>query len=200
MVTEPEATAQWMKIFHAVVIAASTATLMSMHPKYPDNSGGAPSATSSKKPTATDVMMNESTTSLARLVPTFLSPQRPRRTPRVMNSVGSTAAKKAASSPQPSPAAPSACQPIAMTVAMIQFFGSSRYVTRRAAASRVTGTSRQKATTWTARWQVASVRAGLPSGSEASYGPCMPARTGAEFLDRLARTRTHVEIQGETLA
>ena len=27
----------------------------------------------------------------------------------------------------------------------------------------------------------------------------MPARTGAEFLDRLARTRTHVEIQGETL-
>jgi len=28
----------------------------------------------------------------------------------------------------------------------------------------------------------------------------MPARTGAEFLDRLARTRAHVEIQGETLA
>jgi 4-hydroxyphenylacetate 3-monooxygenase len=28
----------------------------------------------------------------------------------------------------------------------------------------------------------------------------MPARTGAEFLDRLASTRTHVEIQGETLA
>src|ERR1700684_837092 len=27
----------------------------------------------------------------------------------------------------------------------------------------------------------------------------MPARTGAEFLDRLARTRTHVEIQGERL-
>jgi 4-hydroxyphenylacetate 3-monooxygenase len=27
----------------------------------------------------------------------------------------------------------------------------------------------------------------------------MPARTGAEFLDRLARTKTHVEIQGETL-
>jgi 4-hydroxyphenylacetate 3-monooxygenase len=27
----------------------------------------------------------------------------------------------------------------------------------------------------------------------------MPARTGAEFLDRLARARTHVEIQGETL-
>jgi 4-hydroxyphenylacetate 3-monooxygenase len=27
----------------------------------------------------------------------------------------------------------------------------------------------------------------------------MPARNGAEFLDRLARTRTHVEIQGETL-
>src|ERR1700722_9170643 len=27
----------------------------------------------------------------------------------------------------------------------------------------------------------------------------MPARTGAEFLGRLASTRTHVEIQGETL-
>jgi 4-hydroxyphenylacetate 3-monooxygenase len=27
----------------------------------------------------------------------------------------------------------------------------------------------------------------------------MPARTGADFLDRLSRTRTHVEIQGETL-
>jgi 4-hydroxyphenylacetate 3-monooxygenase len=27
----------------------------------------------------------------------------------------------------------------------------------------------------------------------------MPARTGAEFLERLSRTRTHVEIQGETL-
>src|SRR6185437_5241232 len=30
-------------------------------------------------------------------------------------------------------------------------------------------------------------------------GVCMPARTGAEFLERLAATRTHVEIQGETL-
>ncbi len=27
----------------------------------------------------------------------------------------------------------------------------------------------------------------------------MPARTGAQFLDRLARTRTHVQVQGETL-
>ena len=27
----------------------------------------------------------------------------------------------------------------------------------------------------------------------------MPARTGAEFLERLADTRTHVEIQGQTL-
>jgi 4-hydroxyphenylacetate 3-monooxygenase len=27
----------------------------------------------------------------------------------------------------------------------------------------------------------------------------MPARTGAEFLDQLSRTRTHVAIQGETL-
>ena len=27
----------------------------------------------------------------------------------------------------------------------------------------------------------------------------MPARTGAEFLPRLASTRRHVEIQGETL-
>src|SRR5215472_5583660 len=158
MVTEPEATAQWMEIFHAVVIAVSTATLRSMHPMYPDNSGGAPSATSSTRPAATDVVMNESTTSLARLVPTFLSFQRPRRTPRVMNSVGSTAAKKAASSPQPSPATPSACQPIAMTVAMIQFFGSSRYVTRRATDSRVTGPSRKKATTCRPCWQVVSVR------------------------------------------
>jgi 4-hydroxyphenylacetate 3-monooxygenase len=27
----------------------------------------------------------------------------------------------------------------------------------------------------------------------------MTARTGGEFIDRLSRTRTHVEIQGETL-
>ena len=27
----------------------------------------------------------------------------------------------------------------------------------------------------------------------------MPARTGAQFLARLAATRTHVEVQGETL-
>jgi hypothetical protein len=31
MVTEPAATAQWMEIFHASVIAASTATLASMN-------------------------------------------------------------------------------------------------------------------------------------------------------------------------
>jgi hypothetical protein len=30
MVTEPEATAQWMDIFHAIVMTASTATLTSM--------------------------------------------------------------------------------------------------------------------------------------------------------------------------
>jgi 4-hydroxyphenylacetate 3-monooxygenase len=30
-------------------------------------------------------------------------------------------------------------------------------------------------------------------------GSALPARTGAEFLDRLSRNRTHVEIQGETL-
>jgi 4-hydroxyphenylacetate 3-monooxygenase len=30
-------------------------------------------------------------------------------------------------------------------------------------------------------------------------GSALPARTGAEFLERLSRTRTHVEIQGETL-
>ena len=32
IVTEPEATAQWMEIFQSVVIAASTATLASMQP------------------------------------------------------------------------------------------------------------------------------------------------------------------------
>jgi hypothetical protein len=32
IVTDPEATAQWMEIFHSVVIAASTATLASMQP------------------------------------------------------------------------------------------------------------------------------------------------------------------------
>ena len=32
IVTDPEATAQWMEIFHTVVIAASTATLPSMQP------------------------------------------------------------------------------------------------------------------------------------------------------------------------
>jgi len=30
MVTEPEATAQWMEIFHTMVMTASTATLTSM--------------------------------------------------------------------------------------------------------------------------------------------------------------------------
>ncbi len=31
MATEPDATAQWMEIFHAVVMTASTATLASMN-------------------------------------------------------------------------------------------------------------------------------------------------------------------------
>jgi hypothetical protein len=32
--TEPEATAQWIEIFHTAVIAASSATLASMHATY----------------------------------------------------------------------------------------------------------------------------------------------------------------------
>ena len=43
-----------------------------------------------------------------------------------MNKVGSTAVNSAASSPQPIPARPSACQPIAITVTISQFFGSSQ--------------------------------------------------------------------------
>jgi len=43
-----------------------------------------------------------------------------------MNRVGSTAAKSAASSPQPMPARPSACQPIPTMVTISQFFGSSQ--------------------------------------------------------------------------
>jgi hypothetical protein len=43
-----------------------------------------------------------------------------------MNAVGSTAAKNAASTPQPAPARPSACAPTATTVTISQFFGSSR--------------------------------------------------------------------------
>ena len=135
--------------------------------------------------------------SLGRLAPTFLSSHRPCRMPRVMNSVGTTPAKKAASSPQPRPAAPSACQPTMMTVAMIQFFGSSRYVTRSATVLSLTGTSRDQATTSPGR--LASSIPGLSRTRPESYGPVMPARTGAEFLDRLAAARTHVEIQGETL-
>ena len=115
-----------MEIFHTVVIAASTAMLTSMQPMYPVSCGGAPSTASRMRPAVTDTVMNDSTTSLARLPLTFRSSQRPRRMPRVMNSVGKIAAKNAASSPQPRPATPSACQPTAMTVAMIQFFGSSR--------------------------------------------------------------------------
>jgi hypothetical protein len=33
MVTDPAATAQWMEIFHATVMAARTATLASMKPR-----------------------------------------------------------------------------------------------------------------------------------------------------------------------
>jgi hypothetical protein len=43
-----------------------------------------------------------------------------------MNTVGSIAAKNAASSPQPASAKPSACPPIKITVTISQFFGSSR--------------------------------------------------------------------------
>jgi hypothetical protein len=145
-VTDPEATAQWMEIFHTVVMPASTATLASMHPRYHDSCGGAPSVTISTRHAATEAMRNDKTMSLGRLLPTFRSSQRPCRMPRVMNSIGSTPAKNAASSPQPRPATPSAYQPTTMTVAIIQFFGSSRYVTRSAADLRVTGPSRQQDT------------------------------------------------------
>src|SRR5580700_6605051 len=206
IVTEPQATAQWIEIFQTVVMAASTATLTSMQPKYPDSSGGAPSATSSTRPAASDAVMNVRTMSLGRLAPTFLSSHWPCRMPRVMNSVGTTPAKKAASNPQPRPAVPSACQPTTITVAMIQFLGSSRYVTRSATVLSLTGTSRDQATT--SHGRLASSIPGLSRTPPASYVPGdsmrrrwlrMPARTGAEFLDRLAGARTNVEIQGETL-
>jgi hypothetical protein len=126
IVTEPEATAQWMEIFHTVVMAASAATLPSMHPKYPDNSAGAPSPISNANPTATHATMNESTISRGRFAPTFLSAHWPRLTPRLMNAIGSTPANSAATAPQTRPCTPAACQPTASVVAMIQFFGSSR--------------------------------------------------------------------------
>ncbi|HLN70816.1 MAG TPA: hypothetical protein VK280_26535 [Streptosporangiaceae bacterium] len=43
-----------------------------------------------------------------------------------MNEAGSTAVNSAASNPQSRPARPSACQPIAITVTISQFFGSSQ--------------------------------------------------------------------------
>ena len=70
--------------------------------------------------------MNASTISRGRLAPTYRSSHRPRRTPRLMNTMGSTPANSAATAPQASPAAPAACQPTARVVAMIQFLGSSR--------------------------------------------------------------------------
>jgi hypothetical protein len=115
-----------MEIFHTVVIAASTAMLPSMQPKYPDNSVGAPSPTMRTSPTATDAMMNASTISRGRFAPTFLSTHRPSLMPRLMKSVGSTPANTAATAPHASPRAPAACQPTASVVAMIQFLGSSR--------------------------------------------------------------------------
>ena len=75
---------------------------------------------------ATEAMMNESTISRGRFAPTYRSAHWPRRTPRLMNTMGSTPANSAATAPQARPAAPSACQPTARVVAMIQFFGSSR--------------------------------------------------------------------------
>jgi hypothetical protein len=115
-----------MEIFHEVVISASTATDPSMHPRYQVSSRGAPPSVSTHSPVKTDASMNASTASRGPRAPTFRSAQCPRRTPRVMNTVGSTAAKKAATAPQPSPAAPPYRQPTARTVTMIQFFGSSR--------------------------------------------------------------------------
>jgi hypothetical protein len=163
---------------------ASTATLASMHPKYQDNCGGAPSVTSSTRPAATDAVRNDSTMSRARFAPTLRSSQRPRRMPRVMNSIGSTPAKNAASSPQPRPATPSACQPMTMTVAIIQFFGSSRYVTRSATDLRVTGTSPQQATISPAR--LASPFPGLSGARRGSYVPGDPDEEEAA-----AHARTH---------
>ena len=87
---------------------------------------GAPSVNSKISPVATDAMMNASTMSRARRAPTFLSSQRPCLMPYEMNSVGSTPVKNAASSPQPAPARPSAWAPTPITVAISQFFGSSR--------------------------------------------------------------------------
>src|SRR5258708_1804913 len=54
--------------------------------------------------------MNASTSSRGRRAPTFRSSHRPCRTPWEMNNVGSTAVNSAASSPQPIPQRPSACQ------------------------------------------------------------------------------------------
>ena len=115
-----------MEIFHTVVMAASTATLPSRQAKYPDNSVGAPNPAKSASPTATDAMMNASTISRGPFAPTFLSSHRPRLIPRLMNAIGSTPANSAATAPQAKPLTPSACQPTASVVAMIQFLGSSR--------------------------------------------------------------------------
>ena len=86
--------------------------------------------------------MKASTISRGRLAPTYRSAHRPSRTPRLMNSVGSTPANSAATAPQASPVAPSASQPTARVVAMIQFFGSSRYETRSAPDLPLTASSR----------------------------------------------------------
>ena len=105
-VTAPEATAQWIDIFQVAVIAASTATLASMHPKYQVSSVGAPPTASTSSPQNTDARMKASTTSRGPRAPTLRSAQRPRRTPRVMNTVGKTAANSAATSPQARPPGP----------------------------------------------------------------------------------------------
>jgi len=105
-VTAPEATAQWMEIFQAAVIAASTATLASMHPKYQVSWGGAPPVASTRSPIATDARMKPSTISRGPRAPTFRSAHRPLRTPRVMNTVGKMAANSAATSPQARPLRP----------------------------------------------------------------------------------------------
>ncbi len=79
--TEPDATAQWIEIFHTNVIAASTATLPSMKARYPVSSRGAPATTSTTSPAATDPVMNPSTMSRGRRAPTVRSLHSPRRTP-----------------------------------------------------------------------------------------------------------------------
>jgi hypothetical protein len=95
-----------MEIFQAAVIAASTATLASMHATYQVSWRGAPPAASTASPTATEPRMKPSTSSRGPRAPTLRSSHRPLRTPREMNTVGTMAANSAATSPQARPPRP----------------------------------------------------------------------------------------------